>query len=158
HHGGVAVGDRGEALGGVAARFTDHQHQRVAGEVVDAEWPWAFEPEDPGHGVGQIGERFGRLGGPDDEPGHAAPVPWRMVTAQAPLSKPEAPPPVTWARPRRAPTRWRSPAVPRSWLTSSTNWAAPVAPIGWPRLSRPPLGFTTAPPSGASDAAAPERT
>ncbi len=45
------------------------------------------------------------------------------------------------------------PARPRNWVASSTTWASPVAPSGWPRPTRPPLGLTTRP--GVSTAVAP---
>ena len=43
------------------------------------------------------------------------------------------------------------PQRPLSWSVSSTICAQPVAPIGWPRESRPPLGLTgSRPPSAVS--------
>ena len=41
------------------------------------------------------------------------------------------------------------PASPRSCQTSSAIWASPVAPTGWPREHRPPLGLTAMPPPGS---------
>ena len=54
-------------------------------------------------------------------------------------------PPVLAATANRAPATWRGPASSRSWATSSTTWAMPVAPSGWPRLTRPPLVLTVTP-------------
>ncbi len=51
-------------------------------------------------------------------------------------------PPSVWTSPVRAPSTWRAPAPPRSWVTISPIWAAPVAPIGCPLALRPPEGFT----------------
>src|SRR5262249_6941692 len=63
------------------------------------------------------------------------------VTTQAP------PRPRLCCRPRRAPSTWRLSAWPRNCWASSGHCARPVAPSGWPLLSRPPEGFvTTLPP------------
>ena len=43
---------------------------------------------------------------------------------------------------RGAPGTWRSPAVPRSWSTSSCTWRNPEAPIGSPLAIRPPSVLT----------------
>ena len=43
---------------------------------------------------------------------------WRMVTEQAASSRPMTPPPFSWSA-IRASSTWRSPASPRSWVTSS---------------------------------------
>ena len=54
-------------------------------------------------------------------------------------------PPVLAATAKRAPSTWRGPASSRSWAASSTTWAIPVAPSGWPRLTSPPLVLTVTP-------------
>src|SRR5664280_1960477 len=54
-------------------------------------------------------------------------------------------PPVLAATANRAPSTWRRPASPRSCAVSSTTWAMPVAPSGWPRATRPPLVLTVRP-------------
>ena len=64
----------------------------------------------------------------------------RIWMHMAASSWPRAPPPFS-ARAIRAPFTCRAPAAPRSWVTSSWICARPEAPMGWPRDSRPPLGF-----------------
>ena len=46
---------------------------------------------------------------------------WTMQTEPAPIM---------CARPLRAPSTWRSPASPRSWMVVSQIWAKPVGPTG----------------------------
>src|SRR6202022_103677 len=69
------------------------------------------------------------------------------VTTIAAASVPRNPPPF-WASATRAPATGRCPHRPRSCSVSSTSCPHPVAPIGCPFDSRPPLGLTgTRPPS-----------
>ena len=68
---------------------------------------------------------------------------WTAIAAESPSSQP----PPFWVRATRAPSTWRGPASPRSCQVDSQIWAMPVAPIGWPLLSRPPLVLTGSSPS-----------
>ena len=68
------------------------------------------------------------------------------VIATAASSRPISPPPFS-ATAIRAPSTWRGPASPRSWVTSSCTWASPVAPIGWPRGLQPAGGVDRDPPA-----------
>src|SRR6185295_13214802 len=56
-------------------------------------------------------------------------------------------PPRLWVSPSFGFAIWRGPASPRSWSHISYIMRSPLAPIGCPKLLRPPSGFTGCGPS-----------
>src|SRR5262249_61933507 len=90
--------------------------------------PHALEELARGHPATRIGRR--------DRRAHLGSRPNRLTSTVAVF------PPSVWVSPTVAPSTWRGPASPRSWVAISATCAAPVAPIGCPLALSPPDTLT----------------